>query len=127
MNGLRGKSCDQAMKVPASCQFTVFPPQAPRKIGEVNPKLLGRLSQPGKEHIEASSCRHHIILECECPEQLPRLLDQYVDFRYFHRRKLSWSRQPCIESEPRTTARPNLDYLKFKRLVDWMLFDPFEF
>src|SRR6478672_10306291 len=45
----------------------------------------------------------------------------------------TWSSGDCIvenyfgaasrafESEPRTAAESNLDYLKFKRLVDWML------
>ncbi len=80
MNGLRGKSCEQEVKVPAIRHFAVFHSQAPRKIGEVNPKLPGRLSQPSKEHIEASCRRHHFILECECPKQLPGLLYQYVDF-----------------------------------------------
>jgi len=84
MNGLRGKSSDQEVKVPAIRHLAVFHPQAPWKIGEVNPKLLGRLPQPGKEHIEASCCRHHVIFERECPKQLPRLLDQYVDFGCFH-------------------------------------------
>src|SRR5262249_32952612 len=84
MNGLRAKPCDQEVKMSAPCQFAIFHAQTPWKIGEVNPKLLGRLSQPSKEHIEASSCRHHFIPECECPEQLPRLLYQYVDFGCFH-------------------------------------------
>jgi hypothetical protein len=84
MNGLRGKSCDQEVKVPVIRHFAVFHTQAPGKIGEVNPKLLGRLPELGKEHIEASCCRHHIIFKCESPKQLPRLLDQYVDFGCFH-------------------------------------------
>ena|SRR5205814_1604278 len=105
MNGLRGKSCKQEVKVPAIRHFAVFHSQAPRKIGEVNPKLLGRLPQPGKEHIEASRCRHHIMFKRECPEQLPRLLDQYVDFGCFHVKFISAQAPPRPSDNQTETVR----------------------
>src|SRR5438309_173055 len=101
---MRGKSCEEEVEVPASCYFAIFHAQTPWKTGEVDPKLLGRLSQPGKEHIEAATRRHFLIQEGQCSKQLPRLLRQYVDFGCFHRRKLFRRRRRSCQSSGKTES-----------------------